>query len=97
MALGSTGFIIPFLFVYGPPLLLIGSPAAIILAIASAVAGVVALGAAVAGYTRGVLRSWERAALTVAAISLIFPGTTTDFAGLVLIGVIVLRKRKGAI
>jgi TRAP transporter 4TM/12TM fusion protein len=81
MLLASAGFIVPFMFVYGPALLLIGPPAAVALAIVTASAGVIGLAAAIIGYARRPLVVWERALVAAAAIGLIFPGWMTDLFG----------------
>ena len=41
MGLAATGFIIPFMFVYGPSLLLVGEPLAVAAAIVTAAVGVI--------------------------------------------------------
>ena len=86
MALASTGFIIPFMFVYGPPLLLAGSPLEVGTAIGSASVGVIGLAAAVIGFARRRLAPWERVTVALGALFLIFPGLVTDAVGLVLVG-----------
>jgi len=86
MALASTGFIIPFMFVYGPPLLLSGTPLEVGTAIGTASIGVIGLSAAVIGFARRRLAPWERAIVAIGALFLIFPGLVTDAVGLVLVG-----------
>jgi TRAP-type uncharacterized transport system fused permease subunit len=82
MGLASAGFLVPFAFVYGPGLLLIGSPGTIAVAILTGLAGVVALAAAVVGWLRGPLGPVDRALLAAAAVALVFPGMWTGGAGL---------------
>jgi len=89
--LALAGFIVPFMFVYGPPLLLEGSPSEIALALLTALAGVTALAAASIGYGRRVLAVWERVLLAAAAIALIFPGLVTDGLGLVVLVALLSR------
>lgn len=96
MALASTGFLVPFMFVYGPPLLLVGPWQEVALAVASAFAGVVALSAAVIGYGRRPLAGWERALLGAAAVALIRPGLVTDAFGLGLMALVFLRRAGAA-
>ncbi|HUF51810.1 MAG TPA: TRAP transporter fused permease subunit [Longimicrobiales bacterium] len=88
MTLAGAGFIVPFMFVYGPPLLLIGSMGEIMLAIATALLGVTALAAAVIGQARAPLRAWERMLAFAAAIALIFPGWITDGIGVMLFAIV---------
>lgn len=47
---GAAGFIVPFMFVFGPGLLLIGEPATVAWAIVTSTTGAVALAAALRGY-----------------------------------------------
>lgn len=85
MILALAGFLVPFMFVYGPPLLLQGSIFEIGLALITGTAGVTALAAATMGYARRPLRWWERGVLGVASITLIFPGIVTDTIGFLLL------------
>jgi TRAP transporter 4TM/12TM fusion protein len=82
MVLASAGFLVPFMFVYGPPLLLVGSIGEIVLVVGTAVAGVTALAGATMGYVRGRLAAWERVLLGAGAVALIFPGLASDGFGL---------------
>jgi TRAP-type uncharacterized transport system fused permease subunit len=82
MALAATGFIVPFMFVYGPPLLLVGSAVQVGLAVLTALVGVTGLAAAIIGQARRRLPAWQRLALAGAAFLLIFPGWWTDGLGL---------------
>jgi TRAP transporter 4TM/12TM fusion protein len=82
MGLAAAGFLVPFAFVYGPGLLLVGSVGEIALAVLTGLAGVVALAAAVVGWFRGPLRWFDRALLAAAAVALVFPGLYTGGAGL---------------
>ncbi len=84
LALASAGFLVPFMFVYGPPLLLIGPISTIAGAFVTGVIGVTAFAAATIGYVNRPLRAWERLLLAGAAFCLLLPGLLTDAAGLVL-------------
>lgn len=83
MGLAAAGFLVPFAFVYGPGLLLIGTPVTIAIAILTGLAGVVALAGAVVGWFRRPLGWLDRAVLAAAAVALVFPGLWTGGAGLV--------------
>ncbi len=91
MLLASAGFLVPFMFVYGPPLLLDGSVAQIALAVGTGVAGVTALAAAAMGYARRPLGAFERLLLGAGAVALIFPGVYTDGFGFAVLAVTFLR------
>jgi TRAP transporter 4TM/12TM fusion protein len=82
MALAFTCFVVPFMFVYGPPLLLIGSAGQIALAAGTAFVGVIGLAASVIGFARRPLTAWQRLAMAGSACLLIFPGWITDGIGL---------------
>ena len=80
--LGLTGYIIPFMFVYGPSLLLIGDASTIALTIVSATVGVICLAGGLHSYFFfGTTRIWERIMLIGAAFALIKPGIVTDLIG----------------
>src|SRR5699024_5132799 len=80
--LGLTGFIIPFMFVFAPSLLLIGSIPTILITTVSAIIGVICLAASMHGsFFFGLTRIWERLMLFSAAILLIKPGLLTDIIG----------------
>lgn len=88
--LGLTGYLVPFMFVFGPALLLQGSWAEVLLAAATACAGVTCLAASLAGHLRGPLRPWQRAALFAAAMVLVVPGLYTDLGGIALLALALL-------
>lgn len=81
LRIGLSAFILPFMFVMGPALLLIGSPLQIAAAICSASLGIWSLTAAIVGFLRGPLALWQRGLLLAAALLLIFQDLTTDLFG----------------
>jgi len=86
--LGMSGYIIPFFFCYGTPLLIIGSePLEIVTASLTALVGVFAAGLAVAGYFLAPLNMVQRFMLAAAGIGLIEPGALLDAVGGALIAV----------
>jgi TRAP-type uncharacterized transport system fused permease subunit len=82
--LGIVAFIVPFLFVYQPELLLIGDPLNVILAVLTAAAGVVALAAGLEGWLLLHASWWQRALWITGGLLMIVPGLTTDLIGLAL-------------
>ena len=80
------------MFIYGPPLLLVGSAGEIALVVGTAVAGVTALAASTMGYMRGELAVWERVLLGMGAVALIFPGLVSDGFGLLVLLFIFFRS-----
>ena len=89
MKLAATGYIIPFMFVYGPALLLIGEPIHVAISCVTSVIGVVCLAAGLHGYFFRRANVVERLILVAAALSLIKPGLTTDLLGAALIALVV--------
>ncbi len=100
--IGAAGFIVPFMFIYEPALLLLKGWAEwhiSLLALATASLGCICLAAGLHGYFVAAARRWERALLVIAALLLIKPGWITDLIGLVLLGIVVaaqLPRRRAA-
>jgi TRAP transporter 4TM/12TM fusion protein len=92
--LSIAGFIIPYMFVYGPAMLL-GQTAwpESLLALVTGTIGTLCLAAAVIGHFLRPATWPERAALLVAAILLIKTGWETDLIGLALLAVVYLWQR----
>jgi TRAP transporter 4TM/12TM fusion protein len=85
------GFIIPFMFVYSPALLMAGEVSTIVLALVTASIGVWALAVALIGFVAGgSLGIFLRVAMGLGALGLIFSGWRTDVAGLALIAAILI-------
>jgi len=93
MRIAATGFIVPFMFVYGISLLFIGSAFEIITSVISASFGVIALAAGMMGWFVKALRPWERVVLVAAALLLIKPGLYTDAIGYILLAFIFLVQK----
>ena len=83
--LAGAGFIVPFMFVYGPELLLIGEPAAIVHVVVTASVGVILLAAGSVGFARRRLAGWERAVALLGAGTLVAPNLLSDLIGLVIV------------
>ena len=86
----APAYIVPFMFVYEPSLLMIGDWMTIATSILSAVLGVVCLAAGLMGHLRNPCRPWERVLLIVAALLLIKPGYVSDLVGLAVLGGLLL-------
>jgi TRAP transporter 4TM/12TM fusion protein len=87
-------YIVPFMFVYEPSLLLIGDWTTSLTSCVSATIGVMCFAAALQGYFTRELRLWQRALLFLAALLLIKPGYVTDVIGLVLLAAVYLLHRR---
>jgi TRAP transporter 4TM/12TM fusion protein len=88
--IGFVAFVIPYLIVYFPELLLIGQPLQIVLAVATAAAGTFLLCGGLCGFLIRHLAWWERGLCFVAGALLFVPGWKTDLPGLILGALIVL-------
>jgi TRAP-type uncharacterized transport system fused permease subunit len=93
--IGAAGFIVPFMFVYEPALLMIGPWSQVLPAIASASIGCVLLAAGLFGYLLRECSAWQRLALVAAALLLIKPGWITDSFGLVLALTVLASQWRG--
>lgn len=110
LKLALAGFIVPFMFVYNPNMMMIDTTGIAVTAkeftmpawhiIASvtitSVIGVLALSAAVEGYFKTLMPIWQRLALSVGAFCLIVPETTTDIIGIIIVSAIVLLNTRSA-
>ena len=90
--LGIAGFIIPFMFVYAPELLIIGSTFKIILAFITASFGIISLAAGVQKCLL-VKTTWhETIILLIVALLMIKPGIVTDVTGFSLFAVVFILQ-----
>jgi TRAP-type uncharacterized transport system fused permease subunit len=86
MRLAIVLYILPFMFVYTPELILIGKPLAIVIRIVFVTLGVYALVAAVEEWFRGVVSMSTRVGLGVSSCLLFFPSIYTYVLGTLLFG-----------
>lgn len=97
--LGMAGYIVPFMFIFGPELMLIGKPIHILWATCTAILGILFLAAAIQRCMYQKTRWYETLMFFAAALLLIKPGLTTDILGFVIGGAAFmsqrLRKREG--
>lgn len=99
LKLALAGFIVPFMFIYNPTMLMIDPTGLavtakdfplppildIITVVVTSVTGVIALSSALEGYFRGDMNPLTRAILAVGALLLIYPEITTGIAGGVIV------------
>jgi hypothetical protein len=90
--IGIAGFVVPFLFVYAPELLLIGSFKVTIWVTFTAALGLVCLAAGFTGYLINPLFAWQRLLLFGIAVLMIMPETVTDWTGLSLMVLVVVAN-----
>ena len=90
--LGIAGFIIPFMFVYAPELLIIGSTFKIILAFITASFGIISLAAGVQKCLLVKTTWYETIILLIVALLMIKPGIVTDVTGFSLFAVVFILQ-----
>ncbi len=99
--LAIAAFIIPYMFVLSPVLLMIeGTAFDLLLTILTALIGMVALSSALIGYLADDCSTIERLVLIAGGLMMIKPGFLTDIAGFALFVVILflqLKRRKSAV
>jgi TRAP transporter 4TM/12TM fusion protein len=92
MRFALAGFIIPYMFVYGPAMVLVGSPSEIVLAVVTGFLGTLALAASIQGWLLTRTQWAERGVLFIAALGLIKPGWISDIVGLVLLIIVLVLQ-----
>ncbi len=93
MRVAAPAYIVPFMFVYEPSLLMIGDWTTIVTSTLSATIGVMCLAAGLVGYLSRPCVLWERALLVAAALLLIKPGYVSDAVGIGLLAALFLLQR----
>jgi len=92
LKIAAIGFIIPFLFVYGPELLLKGTVVEIVISSVTAFVGVVFLASGTQGYLLRDLGVPSRAVIIVGAMALLAPDIVTDGGGAVIVGAVLVHQ-----
>jgi len=82
MRLGIVAYIIPFMFVYNPALLLVGSTGEVVRSCITSLIGIIALSGATMGFLFRRVTPIERILMGGAGIASIFPGLTSDYIGI---------------
>jgi len=96
--LGIAAFIIPFIFVFNPQMLLFGvadHPVQMVWMIISSIIGIVGVAMGTEGYMLTNMKWYERILALVGGLGLVTPGLLTDFiGGVLLLAVVVLQILK---
>ena len=94
--LAIAAFIVPFIFIYNPILVLVDvTPLKLIIAVSTALIGMIAVSSSVIGYFARNSRIWERIVLFGAGLMLIIPELVSSAIGLLLILLILfIQKRR---
>jgi TRAP transporter 4TM/12TM fusion protein len=90
--IGAAGFIVPFMFVYEPALLMIGDWPLIIWRFVAASIGIALFAGGLHGYFVTVASYWQRALLIVGGLCLVAPEYYTDILGMVLGGIAIVSQ-----
>jgi TRAP transporter 4TM/12TM fusion protein len=93
MRVAAPAYIVPFMFVYEPSLLMIGDWPTIVTSTVSATIGVMCLAAGLVGYLSRPCVPWERVLLVAAALLLIKPGYASDAVGIGLLAALFVLQR----
>ncbi|MBE3638790.1 TRAP transporter permease [Mangrovicoccus algicola] len=95
MRLGAVNFVLPFIFVLNPTLVLQGEPLAIAHDVGSAILAVWFMSAAAEGWLHfvGRISIPARIVLGAGAVALVVPGSLSDVIGLVLLGAAIVVNR----
>lgn len=94
--LAIAAFIIPYVFVLSPEILMINATVPNLLwSLSTAIIGMIGVSSALIGYLTGNLNGVQRALLFLGGLLMIYPGLVTDAAGLgVIAGIYVFQRRK---
>jgi len=98
MMLGLPGFLVPYMFVYDPSLVGLGTLWQIVTVGATGLLGAVSVGSGLSGWLLTRTNIIERVLLAVGGFALIHPGHLTNLAGFGLLGLVIalqlLKKRR---
>lgn len=93
--LAIAAFIIPYMFVLSPELLLVdGLTVGLAWSLLTAIVGMVALSSSLIGYLAAPLKTYERVILGAGGIMMIKPGLVTDIVGIAIFVAILSKKRR---
>lgn len=92
--IGIAAYIMPFIFVFNPALILLGQPTELLIAVPSALIGAIALAGASTGWLLIETNYIEKLVLGISAILLIKPGVVTDLIGVVLLLIVLASQRR---
>ena len=97
--IGAAGFIVPFMLVYDPALMMIGTWWEVLHVSITATAGCLLLAAGLHGWLLIRTVMWEQVALVCAALALVAPGWASDIAGAALGGIVIASQliRRGGL
>ena len=94
--IGAAGFVVPFMFVYEPALLMIGDWSTIVWRFILSCVGIALLAGGLHGYLARAMPMWERGVAIVGAFLLVVPAFWTDIAGLAILAGLMAFQLLGA-
>lgn len=92
--LGLASFVIPFIFVYNPALLLEGSAVEIIYTILTCTIGLIILGCGIVGFFYNEVNHFQRMVLLLAGLLIIFPVFLVNILGIMVTSLLFLYQYK---
>jgi TRAP transporter 4TM/12TM fusion protein len=91
--LGLAAFIVPYMFVYGETLLLVGDAPNIILSVVTSIIGIIGIACAAEGWLLRNAYWYERVILFIGAILMINPGIVTDLIGFAILALVFFYQK----
>jgi TRAP transporter 4TM/12TM fusion protein len=91
--LGLAAFIVPYMFVYGETLLLVGDVPNIILSVVTSIIGIIGIACAAEGWLIRNALWYERVILFIGAILMINPGILTDLIGFAILALVFFYQK----
>ncbi|MBE9402791.1 TRAP transporter permease [Brachybacterium sp. Marseille-Q2903] len=92
LRLAIAGFLIPFVFVLEPALLLEGTIGELVPALVTVILGMTAIAAALAGHLVVRTRAWEQVVLIIAGVLMVYPSIPVSAVGMVMAAVVVVLQ-----
>ncbi|MDD4296695.1 MAG: TRAP transporter permease [Ruminiclostridium sp.] len=91
--LAITAFIIPYIFVLSPQMLLINTDViSVVQIVITSTIGMFAIAAGLEGYMKKPLMWWQRILAIIGGLMMIDPGLMTDLIGIAIIGIVVVEQ-----
>lgn len=90
--LGIAAFIIPFIFVFNPEMLLFGvaeRPVMMVVMIVTAIIGIISLAMGVEGFCLARMTWWERLLAVIGGLGMVTPALWDDIAGIAVVAIVV--------
>jgi TRAP-type uncharacterized transport system fused permease subunit len=91
--IGFSGFVVPFLFVYKPELLLHGTPLSIVWTLITCIIAIGCLAVALEGWLFTHINVFERVLLIATSIAFIAPSIKTTIAGFAVLAIVIIIQK----